>query len=213
MKKVLALSLLLIGSSFADGIEKNWQKGMRSKGERHELRQRPQRPDGPPQEGRDFPVFAEMENRRNLKSWLSELNEADREKAMQIADYLHASQQTLHVYMEDKQFAQAEELLKKRLRLVVPDAILENAPEMIKSFKAGTQMQLGNILIQSDRVEEGIGYLEKALQEAEAKDWSFLANKIRQELIGAYKKNGNDEKARGLLESRLKKAEQGLRFE
>lgn len=213
MKKALILCLILISSSFSNEAEKNWQKGMRSNGEHSELRQRPPRPNGPPPEGQDFPVFSEMENHRNLKNWLSELNETDREKAMQIADYLHASQQTLQVYMAEQQFAQAEELLKKRLRLVIPDSILENAPELIKSFKAGTQMELGRMLVVNDRVDEGIKYLEQALQEAEAKKWPLLANKIRNDLIGVYKRTGKDEKAMGLLESRLKKAENGLQFE
>jgi tetratricopeptide (TPR) repeat protein len=151
--------------------------------------------------------------KQQMASFMASLPEQDKETAGKIMGYLHATNQVVSQYRQNKNYDKALEILNKRLRLVIPQNILDKAPEFLKSYKAATRMEIGNFYAQMGKPAQGVPYLEQALSEATSNNWNFLKSKIQKDLAHVYKKAGMENKSFEMLESQVKELETGLTFQ
>ncbi len=157
-----------------------------------------------------------MERQRmqeKVRSFLESLPEGESTKAQKVVQYLHTSHEVAKMYMREKNWDKAIEVLSKRSRLKVP-ASFSSAPPFLKAVKLHSKMEIGKIFMKQKKFEEAVKVLEEAFEIAKKEDIpSMFQVKLRTDLLKAYRKAGMKEKAASMLEQTLQEAEQGLEFE
>jgi tetratricopeptide (TPR) repeat protein len=157
-----------------------------------------------------------MERQRmqdKVRSFLESLPEGESEQAQKVVQYLHTSHEVAKMYMREKNWEKAIQVLNKRSRLKVPLSF-SSAPPFLKAVKLHSRMEIGRIYMKQKKYKEAVNILEEAFEMSKKEEIpSMFQVKIRTDLLKAYRKAGMKDKAGSMLEQTLQEAEQGLEFE
>ncbi|MCO4783967.1 MAG: tetratricopeptide repeat protein [Candidatus Cloacimonetes bacterium] len=150
--------------------------------------------------------------KKEIESWVKTLPEDQAVQAQKVFHYLMTSAGVAKGYERDKNHQKSIEVLTKRAKLKLP-AFFSSAPAVLGLHKAQSYHMIARSYLKQDKTSEAISYLEKALAEVKTKDAKMLKSMISRDLMKAYKKNGQSEKAFQMMEQSLNEASSGLNFE
>lgn len=150
--------------------------------------------------------------KKEIETWVKTLPEDQAVQAQKVFHYLMTSAGVARGYEKDKNYQKSIEVLSKRSKLKLP-AFFSSAPSVLSLHKAQSYHLIAKQYLKLDKAADATSYLEKGLAEVEGKDAKMLKSMLTRELMKAYKKSGQSEKAFQMMEKSLNEASNGLTFE
>lgn len=162
--------------------------------------------------GRKGKVNHSKQFKSQIETWVQTLPEDQAMQAQKVFHYLMTSAGVAKGYEKEKNYTKSIEILLKRSKLKLP-AFFSSAPSVLSLHKAQSYHLIARQYLKLDKSADAISYLEKGLKDVEGKDAKMLKSMLTRELMKAYKKSGQSQKAFEMMEQSLNEASNGLSFE